>query len=35
MSNIDVRSEFSEFGKKMKIVGIMTILDYIGFIRMR
>ena len=42
MSNIDVRSEFSEFGKKMKIVAIMTVLviipvigsflSFIGFI---
>ena len=42
MSNIDVKSEFSEFGKKMKIVAIMTILvivpvigpflSFIGFI---
>jgi len=32
MSNIDVRSEFSEFGKKMKIVGIMTILVIIPYI---
>jgi uncharacterized membrane protein len=42
MSNLDVRSEFYEFGKKMKIVGIMTILviipgigpflSFIGFI---
>ena len=42
MSNIDVRNEFMEFGKKMKIVGIMTILvivpvigpflSFIGFI---
>ncbi len=32
MSNIDVRSEFSEFGKKMKIVGIMTILVIIPYV---
>jgi len=32
MSNIDVRSEFYEFGKKMKIVGIMTILVIIPYI---
>ncbi|MBY8979787.1 MAG: zinc ribbon domain-containing protein [Candidatus Lokiarchaeota archaeon] len=32
MSNIDVKSEFSEFGKKMKIVGIMTILVIIPYV---
>jgi len=32
MLNIDVRSEFSEFGKKMKIVGIMTILVIIPYV---
>ena len=32
MSNIDVRSEFCEFGKKMKIVGIMTILVIVPYI---
>jgi len=32
MSNIDVRNEFTEFGKKMKIVGIMTILIFIPFL---
>lgn len=32
MSNIDVKSEFSEFGKKMKIVGIMTILVIVPYI---
>ncbi len=32
MSNIDVRSEFFEFGKKMKIVGIMTILVIIPYV---
>lgn len=32
MSNIDVKSEFLEFGKKMKIVGIMTILVIIPYV---
>jgi len=32
MSNIDVRSEFVEYGKKMKIVGIMTILVIIPYV---
>jgi len=32
MSNIDVRSEFCEFGKKMRIVGIMTILVIVPYI---
>ena len=32
MSNIEVRSEFSEFGKKMKIVGIMTVLVIIPYV---
>ena len=32
MLNIDVRREFSEFGKKMKIVGIMTILVIIPYV---
>ncbi len=32
MSNVDVKSEFSEFGKKMKIVGIMTILVIIPYV---
>ncbi|NVM17268.1 MAG: zinc-ribbon domain-containing protein [Candidatus Lokiarchaeota archaeon] len=31
MSNVNVNNEFSEFGKKMKIVGIMTILVIIPF----
>ena len=34
MSNVNVNNEFSEFGKKMKIVGIMTILVIIPFILM-
>ena len=35
MVNVDIRGEFSEFGKKMKIVAIMTVLaiiPYLGFI---
>jgi len=35
MVNVDIRNEFSEFGKKMKIVAIMTVLaiiPYLGFI---
>jgi len=35
MLNVDIRNEFSEFGKKMKIVAIMTVLaiiPYFGFI---
>ena len=32
MSNIDVKSEFTEFGKKMKIVAIMTILVIIPYV---
>lgn len=35
MLNVDIRQEFSEFGKKMKIVAIMTVLaiiPYLGFI---
>ena len=35
MLNVDVKNEFSEFGKKMKIVAIMTVLaiiPYLGFI---
>ena len=35
MLHVDIRQEFSEFGKKMKIVAIMTVLaiiPYLGFI---
>ncbi len=32
MSEIDVRNEFLEFGKKMKIVGIMTILVIVPYV---
>jgi uncharacterized membrane protein len=32
MLNVDIRDEFSEFGKKMKIVGIMIILSIIPYI---
>ena len=32
MSDLDIRSEFYEFGKKMKIVGIMTILVIIPYV---
>lgn len=32
MVNVDIRNEFSEFGKKMKIVAIMTVLAIIPFI---
>lgn len=32
MSEIDVRDEFLEFGKKMKIVGIMTILVIVPYV---
>jgi len=32
MSNVNVNNEFSEFGKKMKIVGIMTILVIIPYV---
>ena len=33
MSNTDVRSEFIEFGKKMKIVGIITLIGpFLGFV---
>jgi uncharacterized membrane protein len=32
MVNVDVSKEFSEFGKKMKIIAIMTVLSIIPFI---
>ena len=33
MSNTDVRSEFIEFGKKMKIIGIITLIGpFLGFV---
>jgi len=32
MLNVDIRNEFSEFGKKMKIVAIMTVLAIIPYI---
>jgi len=32
MVNIDISREFSEFGKKMKIIAIMTVLSIIPFI---
>ena len=32
MVNVDIRNEFSEFGKKMKIIAIMIVLSIIPFI---
>jgi hypothetical protein len=32
MVNVDIRNEFSEFGKKMKIVAIMTVLAIIPYL---
>ena len=32
MLNVDIRNEFSEFGKKMKIVAIMTVLAIIPYL---